>query len=179
MRLLVLGEGSIRLKSLPLWVFVEIRQRQPAESAAAAAFLERHQCARVARLGRLERPADHPALVALNPGLVGLLTYITDGSLAEVLTLHVDEQWRGVGTQLLHAAERVVTDAGCDRLFLVTTNDNVDALRFYQRRGFRLAQLFPGAVERSRATLKPEIPKVGTHGIPIRDELVLERTQQG
>jgi hypothetical protein len=50
----------------------------------------------------------------------------------------------------------------------------VDALRFYQRRGFRLAALHSGAVDHSRAQLKPEIPDVGSHGIPLRDELELE-----
>lgn len=64
--------------------------------------------------------------------------------------------------------------AGCTRLWLVTTNDNLDALRFYQRRGFRLSRLRPGAVDLSRQTLKPEIPEVGTFGIAIRDELELE-----
>jgi hypothetical protein len=56
----------------------------------------------------------------------------------------------------------------------VTTNDNVDALRFYQRRGFRLARVRPGAVDESRRVLKPEIPTVGAYGIPLRDELELE-----
>ena len=63
--------------------------------------------------------------------------------------------------------------AGCGRLWLVTTNDNVRALGFYQRRGFRLVALRPGAVVISRA-LKPEIPFVASNGIPIRDELELE-----
>jgi hypothetical protein len=57
----------------------------------------------------------------------------------------------------------------------VTTNDNVDALRFYQRRGFRLRAVRPGAVDDARRTLKPEIPAVGEQGIPIRDEIELER----
>ena len=65
-------------------------------------------------------------------------------------------------------------DAGCTRLWLVTTNDNVDALRFYQRRGFRLRALRPGAVDEARRELKPEIPEIGDHGIPLRDELELE-----
>ena len=64
---------------------------------------------------------------------------------------------------------------GSTRLWLITTNDNVDALRFYQRRGFRLVAIDRDAVERSRATLKPGIPRTGLHGIPIRDELTLER----
>jgi ribosomal protein S18 acetylase RimI-like enzyme len=57
---------------------------------------------------------------------------------------------------------------------LTTTNDNVDALRFYQRRGFRLAALRPGAVDEARR-IKPEIPQVGEHGIPLHDELDLVR----
>ena len=57
---------------------------------------------------------------------------------------------------------------------LITTNDNLDALRFYQRRGFALTELRPGAVDESRR-MKPQIPLVGAHGIPIRDELVLVR----
>jgi hypothetical protein len=58
-------------------------------------------------------------------------------------------------------------------LWLVTTNDNTHALRFYHRLGFRLAALHPGAVEAARR-LKPEIPLLGLDEIPIRDELELE-----
>jgi hypothetical protein len=68
----------------------------------------------------------------------------------------------------------IAVAAGCTRLWLVTTNDNVDALRFYQRRGLRLARLRPGAVDRSREELKPEISTSGAYGIPLRDELELE-----
>jgi Acetyltransferase (GNAT) family len=64
---------------------------------------------------------------------------------------------------------------GCARLWLVTTNDNVDALRFYQRHGFRLAAVHRGAVDDSRGRLKPEIPVVGAYGMPLRDEIELEK----
>jgi ribosomal protein S18 acetylase RimI-like enzyme len=80
-----------------------------------------------------------------------------------------------VGSGLLRLAEQVASERGCRRLWLITTNDNVDALRFYQRRGFRLAALHRGAVDDSRARLKPEIPTVGDHGIPLRDELELDK----
>jgi GNAT superfamily N-acetyltransferase len=63
--------------------------------------------------------------------------------------------------------------AGCRRLWLITTNDNLPALRFYQKRGFVLVRLHRGAVAGSRR-LKPEIPLTGSEGIPIRDELELE-----
>ena len=58
---------------------------------------------------------------------------------------------------------------------MTTTNDNVDALRFYQRRGFRIAEIRPGAVDRSRASVKPSIPLLGEYGIPLRDEIDLSR----
>jgi hypothetical protein len=64
---------------------------------------------------------------------------------------------------------------GCARLWVITTNDNVDALRFYQRRGFRLAAVHRGAVDDSRSRLKPEIPVTGAYGIPLRDEIELEK----
>jgi ribosomal protein S18 acetylase RimI-like enzyme len=104
-----------------------------------------------------------------------VLTYVVDGDSCEVLTLHARERLGGTGTALIEAVERVAVEAGCRRLWLVTTNDNVDALRFYQRRGFRLAALRAGAVDEAREALKPEIPRVGDHGIDLRDELELEK----
>jgi hypothetical protein len=74
----------------------------------------------------------------------------------------------------LDDAALLAEDRGADLLGVLTYR--IDALRFYQRRGFRLAELHAGAVDRSRATLKPSIPEIGDHGIPIRDELVMERS---
>jgi ribosomal protein S18 acetylase RimI-like enzyme len=154
---------------------MRVRPRVDADRPVMEAFLARWHSSRVARLGALVRPLDHPALVAEADGrLIGLLTYVVDGPRCEVLTLHTDEPRRGVGSALIEAVSRIAADAGCTTLWLITTNDNVDALRFYQRRGFRLAALHPGAVDGSRARLKPEIPEIGDHGIPLRDELVLE-----
>jgi ribosomal protein S18 acetylase RimI-like enzyme len=150
--------------------------RRPEDVPAVTAFLERNHSLRVARLDRLEWPLDHPALLAMDGDVVaGVLTYIVDGPIMEILTLHVEQQWAGCGTSLLRAVERIAAEARCQRLFLITTNDNVDALRFYQRRGFRLAELRPRAVDHSRAVLKPEIPLIGNYGIPLRDELVLDK----
>jgi hypothetical protein len=56
---------------------------------------------------------------------------------------------------------------------LITTNDNTKALRFWQKRGFRLAAVHRNAVEKSRK-IKPEIPLTGNDGIPIKDEIELE-----
>ena len=70
---------------------------------------------------------------------------------------------------------RSLERAGGRRVWLVTTNDNLEALRFYQRRGFRLAQLRCGAVDEARRHLKPAIPASGFFGIPVHDEIVLEQ----
>lgn len=153
-----------------------VRPRAEADREAVEEFLAARHSRRVARLGELLDPLEHTALVADDDGrLAGVLTYLIDGDRCEMLTLHTAEQWTGVGTALVEAAARLAADAGCSTLWLLTTNDNVDALRFYQRRGFRLAELRAGAVDESRARLKPEIPRTGNYGIPIRDELVLER----
>jgi ribosomal protein S18 acetylase RimI-like enzyme len=139
------------------------------------AFLERHNALRAARRGELVEPIDHPAFLAWTDGeLVGVATYVVGDGATELLTLHADDQFSGIGSALLDAVMEAARQAGSTRLWVVTTNDNVDALRFYQRRGFRLARVRPGAVDESRRVLKPEIPTVGAYGIPLRDELELE-----
>src|SRR5262245_48977125 len=154
---------------------MRVRQGEPVDRTAVKNFLVRWNSLRVARLGLLEQPLEHTALIAEEDGrLVGVLSYVVDEASCEVLTLHADVRGRGVGTALVGEVKRVATRAGCTRLWLVTTNDNVDALRFYQRRGFRLAALRPGAVDEARRAVKPEIPVEGDYGIPLRDELELE-----
>ncbi|HEX2052900.1 MAG TPA: GNAT family N-acetyltransferase [Actinomycetota bacterium] len=129
----------------------------------------------VALRGRLYDPLAHPGFVALAKGLKrGLLTYVPGDSWWEILTLHATSQWQGTGSALIEAMAAAARRKGIRWLRVTTTNDNVDALRFYQKRQFRLVDLRTGAVDRSRA-LKPEIPSTGAYGIPIRDELELER----
>jgi ribosomal protein S18 acetylase RimI-like enzyme len=129
-----------------------------------------------ARLGSLVDPLACPGLVAERDGEpVGIVAYERDGDDVEVVYIEVTDKHRGVGTRLVDAVE-ARTEAR--RLWLVTTNDNLDALRFYQRRGFRIAEVRPGAVDKARKTLKPSIAEVGDFGIPIRDEIVLERLRR-
>ena len=74
---------------------------------------------------------------------------------------------------LLEAAVNAARSSGCYRAWLITTNDNTPALRFYQKKGFRIAALHKDALEVSRK-LKPEIPQHGVDGIAILDEIELE-----
>ena len=158
---------------------MNIRLREAADHAAARAFLARHNSLRVARLGELVHPLDYPAFVVETPGgqMLGTLTYAPaqDWRECEILTLHASEQWHGTGTALVGVAGQLARRQRCSHLWVITTNDNVDALRFYQRRGFCLAGVHRGAVDRSRASLKPEIPAVGAYEIPMHDEIELEK----
>jgi len=117
-----------------------------------------------------------PTLVAIADGrIAGVLTYAVERDSFEIVSIDAAQPRHGVGTALLAAATATARELGLRRVWLVTTNDNLDALRFYQRRGLRLVGLAPGAVDRSRR-VKPSIPEVGAYGIPLRDELTLETT---
>jgi ribosomal protein S18 acetylase RimI-like enzyme len=125
------------------------------------------------------RPADLPAFIAVDgPDLVGLVTYEPGTESWHVLSLDSLVPGRGNGSALLDRVEAAARAAGCRRITLVTTNDNLDAIRFYQRRGYRIASIDPGAVDRARRT-KPSIPLIGLHGIPIRDEVTMVKTLDG
>lgn len=126
--------------------------------------------------GERMRPAELPGFVAMRDGrIVGHVAYRIARHEAEVVSLVAVPERAGTGTALLDATLEVARTAGCHRAWLTTTNDNVDALRFYQRRGFVFAALRRGAMDELRQTLKPSLPRTGLHGIPMRDELDLER----
>jgi GNAT superfamily N-acetyltransferase len=107
----------------------------------------------------------------------GLATYevSADGQEAELVTLDARAPGRGIGTALVAGLARLLRAQGVTVLRVTTTNDNLTALRFYQRRGFRIVAVHAGAMAASRR-LKPTIPELGEHGIPIRDEIELELT---
>ena len=120
-------------------------------------------------------PASLPGFVALRDGeIVGHVSYRGDGDRCEITSIDASPRHSGIGTMLMDAVLEAARDEGYRFVWLTTTNDNLDALRFYQRRGFRLCALRPGGIDRARATLKPEIPAVGSYAIPMRDELDLE-----
>ena len=132
-----------------------------------------------ARRGEIVDVLEGPALVATQNGrLIGLVSWLVDrgGTDAEVRVLVVAGHARGtgVGRTLIEAAAAALREARVRRAWLVTTNDNLAALALYQKAGWCLATLRPGAVDEARRTLKPAIPELGEHGIPLRDELELE-----
>jgi DNA-3-methyladenine glycosylase I len=129
--------------------------------------------------GRVHPAHAYPGFIAVaDDCIVGLLTYRLHGGRCEVVSL--DSLWagRGVGTRLLRTAERAARRAGCREAWLITTNDNLHAIGFYQKRGWLLRRVHQGAVARSRR-LKPSIPMVGIDGIPLRDEIEMYKPLQG
>ena len=123
----------------------------------------------------VHQPAELPGFIALEGGeRVGLATYKIDGALCELVTLDALFQWSGVGSALLEHVEAAARAAGCSRVWLITTNDNLDALRFFQRRGYRITAVRVDGMEAIR-TLKPGVPEIGRYGIPVNDEIELEK----
>ena len=105
----------------------------------------------------------------------GSLAWIDHEDEVEILQFFAIDRRRGVGSELIEAVVQRTAELGRSRVFVITTNDNIDALRFYQRRGFRLRALRPRALKDARSRLKPSIPSEGDYGIYKRDELELER----
>jgi ribosomal protein S18 acetylase RimI-like enzyme len=118
-------------------------------------------------------PSALPGFIAERGGrIAGLVTFEVRGGLLEIATINALDPYQGIGTMLIEAVRAEARRLGCQHVTLTTTNDNMGALRFYQRRGFRLAAVRPGAVDRTRQR-KPEIPRTGDFGIPLRDEIDL------
>lgn len=125
--------------------------------------------------GRGHQLRDLRALIAWDGETrVGAATFCREGSEVELTSLNAVTLGAGIGSALISAVEDAARLAGATRLWLITTNDNLDALRFYQRRGYRLAHIDVGAVDEARR-IKPTIPELGDYGIPIHDEIELAK----
>ena len=104
---------------------------------------------------------------------VGLATYCLYGDECELVTIDSLCQFMGVGTMLLEKVIEVARASGCRKIWAITTNDNLDAQRFFQRRGFLLTNVRIGGMTKIRL-LKPNVPKVGYYNLPVRDEFEYE-----
>ena len=155
-----------------------IRDFLPADRDWARALLAEHGGGThlVARLGEVVDPLTREGLVAQEGAEpIGLLTVDESARGIEVLSLHVNRPGRGAGSRLLATALEVAVASKADRLWLVTTNDNLPAIRFYLHRGMRVVRVHEGAVDADRANLKPEIaPRNPENDLPIRDYVEFE-----
>jgi len=129
---------------------------------------------RIVSRGKLYQADILPGFMAtMDKVPTGLVTFNIEAGSCEIITLNSRREGIGIGAALIEAVRLKALDAGCNRLWLTTSNDNTHALRFYQRRDFVIRAIHTNAVIESRK-LKPEIPILGYDSIPIRDEIELE-----
>ena len=107
------------------------------------------------------------------PDWVGVITYAFADGDCEIVSLDSEREGQGLGTKLINAVVEEARRQDCPRIYLITTNDNLYALGFFQKRGFELVRINRGAVNESRK-IKPGIPLIGKDNIPLRDEIELE-----
>ena len=125
--------------------------------------------------GQVHHPVQMAGFAAWHDDApVGLVTYhLRSAEVGEIMSLNSLLPGIGIGRRLLDAAVDALHTAGCQRAVVVTTNDNLRALRFYQHAGFVISEVRINALAESRR-LKPEIPAIGLNDIPLRDEIELE-----
>ena len=128
--------------------------------------------------GVLHTLGDYPICVAVEGRVrLGFVVLRPEQTSVEILAIRAVSQWRGVGTALMAHAEAYARARDINSVWLVTTNDNLPALQFYQRLGYALVDLRPGAFAEVRRLkgLDPALEILGHHDIPIRDELKLAK----
>lgn len=130
--------------------------------------------------GHVYQLIDLQAIVAkANGELVGATTYrFDDAGGCELMSINARSQGGGVGTKLLAAVEGEARKAGCRRIWLITSNDNLGAMQFYRRHRYRITAVYPGAIDEARR-IKSAIPIVGEHGIEIHDEIEFAKELEG
>jgi ribosomal protein S18 acetylase RimI-like enzyme len=124
--------------------------------------------------GKAVDMTDTDGFAVLEDGhIAGLVTYKIENGECEIMSLDSLIENRGVGTGLLNKVISAAKSAGCRKVRLITTNDNVRAFSFYQKRGFDMSAFYRNSLEAARA-IKPEIPLIGNDGIPLRHEIEFE-----
>ncbi len=124
--------------------------------------------------GQIYRPDQLDGFVAeAGAEWIGVVTFSISNNECEITSLDSLCEGKGIGTLLVNKVLEEARAKDCRRVFLITTNDNLHALGYYQRRGFELSKLHRGALSESRK-LKPGIPLIGGNNIPLRDEIELE-----
>ncbi|MBS1262582.1 MAG: hypothetical protein MAG453_01938 [Calditrichaeota bacterium] len=153
---------------------IEVREKTDKDAGWVAEVIgELWGSTRIVTRGRVHHVENIPGYVAERDGdRVGLLTYQIYGRECELITINTLEQGIGAGRALLDRLRETAKQHNCRGIWLITTNDNTEAMRFFQKKGFVFVAVHRDAAITARR-LKPEIPEIGKHGIPIRDEIEL------
>lgn len=124
--------------------------------------------------GKIIDTTNLPGFLYIEDEIIkGLITYNIENDECEIVTLNSFEENKGIGTALVNEVLKIAKKENSKRLWLITTNDDINAIRFYQKKGFDLKAAHINAMEISRK-LKPGIPIIGMHNIPIKHELEFE-----
>ena len=123
--------------------------------------------------GKARKAQDLDGILVYDNGkIIGLgLYHINDD--CEIVLLETFIQNNGIGTRILEKIYEIAKIKKCKRIQLVTTNSNINAIKFYQKRGFNISNIYINAMEEARK-IKPEIPEFADNGIKIRDEIEFE-----
>lgn len=125
--------------------------------------------------GKVHYVGQLPGYVVLDEDqIIGLITYNIENDECEIVSLDSLDENKGIGSLMIERVETKAKTDGCSRVWLITTNDNSRAIRFYQKRGYDLKAIHRNAVNEARK-LKPEIPLLGYDNIPIKHELEFEK----
>lgn len=105
--------------------------------------------------------------------IIGLVMYRVIGNECEIMSLDSLEENQGIGTAIINKVIETASELKCIKVKLITTNDNINAIRFYQKRGFDMVRIYHNSLETSRK-IKPSIPMVGEFNIPLKHEIEFE-----
>ncbi len=154
---------------------IEIKEYTEQDRAWTRNLLEkRWGSSTVVSRGKMHQADMLPGFIAyIDDAPQGLVTYRIEDRECEIVTLDALFEGRGIGKDLLNAVRKIASSEKCNRICLITTNDNARAQEFYKKIGFELVAVYKNAIQESR-NLKPEIPDIGIDGIPIRDEIEFE-----
>jgi len=105
-------------------------------------------------------------------GFLALKT-LEQGNAIEISGLAIKkyERRKGVAKQLIKYAEKLGRSLKAEKLIVRTSNDNIPALALYQENGFKIGGARPGALTEHHGGKEV----IGWQGIPVRDELILEK----
>jgi GNAT superfamily N-acetyltransferase len=136
--------------------------------------MEEWHCPPSVSKGKIIDTTILPGLLIIEDDKIkGIITYHFENNECEIVTLNSFEENKGIGTILVNGVLDIARNANCKRLWLITTNDDTNAIRFYQKKGFDLKAIYINSMEISRK-LKPSIPLIGMDNIPIMHELEFE-----
>ena len=152
-----------------------IRPTEPHDQKMLKQFMIEHwHDERVIAHGVVYYPHLLPGFLAVQEERwLGVVTYSISASQCEIVSLDSLEEGIGIGSRLIQAVMSSARRVGCKRVWQITSNDNMAALHFYQKRGFKLVAVHRDAIQQARL-IKPSIPLLGHAGIPMQDEIELE-----